>query len=64
MSKPVERNANANWVKRIAEQIQGLAYGSVQITVHEGQIVQIERTERHRQDTPTSNGRRQLGGYR
>jgi len=62
MGKPVEWNAI--WVKRIAEQIRGLAYGSVQITVHEGQIVQIERTERQRHDTPPGNGRRQPGGYR
>jgi len=61
MSKPEQRDAT--WVKRIVDQIQGLAYGSVQITVHEGRIVQIERTERQRNESQPNNGRRS-GGFR
>ncbi|REK74698.1 YezD family protein [Paenibacillus paeoniae] len=38
------------WLKRIIGQVQGLGYGTVQITVHDGQIVQIDRTERSRFD--------------
>ncbi|GBG09833.1 hypothetical protein PAT3040_04504 [Paenibacillus agaridevorans] len=48
------------WLKKILEQVQGLAYGVVQITVHDGQIVQIDRTERSRFDVPKS----QVGGKR
>ncbi|OUS78748.1 hypothetical protein B1748_01345 [Paenibacillus sp. MY03] len=48
------------WLKKILEQVQGLAYGVVQITVHDGQIVQIDRTERSRFDVPKS----QVGGTR
>ncbi|WP_214630643.1 YezD family protein [Paenibacillus agaridevorans] len=48
------------WLKKILEQVQGLAYGVVQITVHDGQIVQIDRTERSRFDVPKS----QVGGAR
>jgi hypothetical protein len=62
MSKPIEWNAVL--VKRMFEQIQGLAYGSINITVHGGQIVQIERTERQRHDSPSGKERRQQGGYR
>lgn len=36
------------WGKRILDQVEGLAFGTVQITVHDGQIVQIDRTERNR----------------
>lgn len=49
------------WLKKIVEQVQGLAYGVVQITIHGGQIVQIDRTERSRFDvsktTPNSGAR-------
>ncbi|MFC4779045.1 YezD family protein [Paenibacillus sp. GCM10023252] len=43
------------WLKRIVDQVHGLSYGVVQITVHDGQIVQIDRTERSRYDTPKSS---------
>lgn len=38
------------WHDQIAELLNGMEYGSVQITVHDGNIVQIERTERKRFD--------------
>ncbi|MFC5702932.1 YezD family protein [Cohnella faecalis] len=46
MAKPVE--LNENWLVRITEAVEGLKYGTVQIVVHDGRIVQIERTERFR----------------
>jgi hypothetical protein len=48
MAKPVE--VDAVWLERIAEVVNGLEYGSVVITVHDGRIVQIDRTERKRFD--------------
>ncbi|GAB2703433.1 YezD family protein [Paenibacillus thermoaerophilus] len=36
------------WINRIADSVNGLEYGAVQIIVHDGRIVQIERTERKR----------------
>jgi hypothetical protein len=48
MAKPVE--VDAVWMQRIAEVVNGLEYGSVLITVHDGRIVQIDRTERKRFD--------------
>ncbi len=38
------------WLERIAESLEGLRYGNVQITIHDGKIVQIDRTERKRFD--------------
>jgi hypothetical protein len=39
--------------------LRGLKFGSVEITVHEGRIVQIERREKHRPhlslDTPANH---------
>ncbi|MCR8642640.1 YezD family protein [Paenibacillus sp. N1-5-1-14] len=36
------------WKSRIVESLNGLEYGAVQIIVHDGRIVQIERTQRNR----------------
>jgi hypothetical protein len=48
MGKPLE--IDELWSKRISQSLDGLEYGAVQIIVHEGRIVQIERTERSRFD--------------
>ncbi|MEX1030381.1 MAG: YezD family protein [Paenibacillaceae bacterium] len=47
---------NDLWLERIKNNIQGLKFGTVQITIHEGKIVQIDRTERSRFDSLESNG--------
>lgn len=52
MSQTVE--VADEWLKRIKEQLAGVQYGIVQITVHNGQIVQIDRTERSRFDAEKS----------
>jgi hypothetical protein len=46
MAKPLE--VDEIWTKRILNSVNGLEYGTVQIVVHDGRIVQIERTERKR----------------
>ncbi|ACT03432.1 YezD family protein [Paenibacillus sp. JDR-2] len=51
MAKPLE--VDQLWLDRILEQVNGLQYGSVNITVHDGRIVQIDRTERTRYDQPS-----------
>ncbi|GLX65891.1 hypothetical protein MU1_02350 [Paenibacillus glycanilyticus] len=51
MAKPLE--VDQVWLDRILEQVNGLQYGSVNITVHDGRIVQIDRTERTRYDQPS-----------
>ncbi|CAM4412879.1 hypothetical protein FHS16_001025 [Paenibacillus endophyticus] len=52
MSRTVE--VADEWLQRIKEQLVGVQYGVVQITIHNGQIVQIDRTERSRFDTEKS----------
>lgn len=51
MSKPLE--LDEVWLNRIIASVNGLEYGTVQITVHDGKIVQIDRTERKRFDNAT-----------
>ncbi|WP_123039459.1 YezD family protein [Cohnella candidum] len=49
MAKTVEWNDE--WLARVQAAVEGLKYGTVQIVVHDGRIVQIERTERFRYET-------------
>lgn len=49
MSKPLQ--IDDLWAERILASLRGLEYGNVQIVVHDGKIVQIERTERKRFDS-------------
>ncbi|WP_438347857.1 YezD family protein [Paenibacillus sp. FA6] len=46
MAKPLQMDEV--WLGRIAELLNDMEFGSLQIVVHEGQIVQMERTERKR----------------
>lgn len=51
MAKPLK--VDEVWLERIAGLLNEMEFGSVSIVVHEGQIVQIERTERKRYDSKT-----------
>ena len=52
MAKPLQ--VDEVWLGRIAELLNDMEFGSLQIVVHEGQIVQMERTERKRfENKPT-----------
>lgn len=42
------------WLELVREQVGSLAYGVVQITVHNARVTQIDRTERTRLDPPAS----------
>jgi len=57
MAKPVE--VDERWLGRIAEQVNGLEYGEVNIVVHDGRIVQIERKERKRYDEGVRTAKRE-----
>lgn len=46
MGSPLE--INEDWLERIRQSLNGLEFGHVQIIIHGGRIVQIERTERKR----------------
>ncbi|MBB3108401.1 hypothetical protein FHS18_000429 [Paenibacillus phyllosphaerae] len=52
MAKPVV--LDQEWLDRIASQVNGLEYGSVLITIHDGRVVQIDRTERKRFDAASA----------
>ena len=45
---PIEDVGESETLKQIARNIYGLRYGSVEITVHAGRVVQIERREKVR----------------
>ncbi|MNZ53534.1 hypothetical protein D3C78_714140 [compost metagenome] len=49
------------WINRIKDQLEGVQYGQVQITIHNGQIVQIDRTERSRFDKEPVKGSTRRG---
>lgn len=40
------------WLKVVERQVEALRFGSVQITVHDGRVVQIEATVKVRLDRP------------
>ncbi|WP_438445928.1 YezD family protein [Gorillibacterium sp. sgz5001074] len=46
MAKPL--HVDELWLERIAQSLEGISFGTVQIVVHEGKIVQLEKTERYR----------------
>ena len=41
-----------SWLGIVANQVESLKFGVVQITVHESRVVQIEKTEKVRLDKP------------
>ncbi|REE57464.1 hypothetical protein A8990_15410 [Paenibacillus taihuensis] len=62
MAKPIV--LDQEWIERITTQVNGLEYGSVLITVHDGRVVQIDRTERKRFETSAKqnqNAKEQAG---
>jgi hypothetical protein len=44
----------ADWLEVVRRQVASLRYGVVQIVIHDGQVTQIEKTERVRLDKPAS----------
>ncbi|NDB95556.1 MAG: DUF2292 domain-containing protein [Verrucomicrobia bacterium] len=40
--------AEHNWTDVVKEKLSGLRFGQILLTVHDGRIVQIERTEKTR----------------
>ncbi|WP_054943159.1 YezD family protein [Paenibacillus ihuae] len=55
MAKPLK--VDEVWLTRIAELLDNMEFGSLHIVVHEGQIVQMERTERKRFENSAANPR-------
>ncbi len=42
------------WLEPLLDAVRQLRFGSVELTVHDGRIVQIERKEKLRLETPAS----------
>ena len=53
MAKPLK--VDEIWLERIAGLLDDMEFGSLHIVVHEGQIVQMERTERKRFENGNAN---------
>jgi hypothetical protein len=39
-----------SWLQLVREQVRSLKFGTVQITVHDSRVVQVERVEKQRFD--------------
>ncbi len=55
-ARPAERG-DPEVERRILQAVRSLDYGSVEITVHDARVVQIERREKLRFDRPAAAGR-------
>ncbi|GGG15598.1 YezD family protein [Paenibacillus aceti] len=62
MAKPLK--VDNVWLERIAGMLDEMEFGSLNIVVHEGQIVQLERTERRRYEANGSAAQRSSGSSR
>jgi hypothetical protein len=56
-SKPESDKTNLHWIALVQKQVSSLQFGVVQITVHDGRVVQVETTERLRFDKPQSESK-------
>lgn len=54
MSAPDPKKPRRTWSEIVEQHVKSLRFGVVQIVVHEGQVVQIERTEKVRIDPKDS----------
>jgi len=52
--RSVEGQDEASILREIQSALRGLRFGSVEITVHNAQVVQIERKEKFRLQTPAT----------
>jgi hypothetical protein len=43
-----EQRTSADWLEVVKRQVGNLRYGSVQITVHDGKVTQVESIEKTR----------------
>lgn len=47
---PVKGSGDAKWLDLVVQNVKSLRYGVVEIIVHDGRVIQIERTEKVRLD--------------
>ncbi len=61
-TEPLIEPERPKWLDPLLDAVRQLRFGSVEITVHDGRIVQIERKEKLRLETPTSPPHHPRGG--
>jgi len=54
---PVGGNEDLKWLELVIQQVGSLRYGVVEIVVHDGRVIQIEKTERLRLDKSPDDNR-------
>jgi hypothetical protein len=54
---PVGGKEDLKWLELVIQQVGSLRYGVVEIVVHDGHVIQIEKTERLRLDKTSGENR-------
>jgi hypothetical protein len=49
-----KEQAAPDWLELVRQQVSSLKFGTVQVTVHDGRVTQVERVEKVRLDRPAS----------
>ena len=62
MTTPKSTPSSEQDTQKVIEALRGLRFGSVEITIHEGRIVQVERKEKVRLNLSLENLHRELDG--
>lgn len=44
----IDDHAREGWISLIERKVNGLRFGAVQVTIHEGKVTQVEVTEKTR----------------
>lgn len=57
-------NVNDRWNQLVTEAVSSTRYGQIVITVHDGRVVQIDRTEKTRLESEKREPRRETAGGR
>lgn len=53
MNAPINaKEVSSKWLNIVAQQVESMRFGVVQIVVHESRVVQIEKTEKVRLNQP------------
>ena len=52
MKTALSMQSQEEWLELVASQVAKLRFGVVQVLVHDGRVVQIDRTEKLRLDNP------------
>jgi hypothetical protein len=51
-NQPEADQNSSSWLAIVREQVNSLKYGTVEITVHDSRVTQVERSEKLRLDRP------------